>query len=81
VPRPPDAFTPFPLAWPGAVSTLAVCRGCPSYVAWIKPPVRVIWPTAPVTPAPAAAGPVTGGQRRAPLSVQCDLATVSGANQ
>jgi len=41
----------------------------------------VIQPTAPVTPAPAVAGPVAGGQRRAQLPVQLDLPTVSGANQ
>jgi hypothetical protein len=72
---------PFPLAWPGAASTLPVYRGCPSYVAWIEPSVRVTRLTAPVTPAAAVAGPVTGGQRRAQLPVQFDLAAVSGANQ
>src|SRR5260370_6094635 len=47
----------------------------------MEPSGRLIQPTAPVTPAPAVAGPVTGGQRRAQLPVQFEVAAVSGANQ
>jgi len=35
----------------------------------------------PLTPAPAVAGPVTGGQRRVQLPVHFDLIAVSAANQ
>ncbi len=38
-------------------------------------------PSRPVTPAPAAAGPMTGGQCHAQLPVHLDVVEVSGANQ
>src|SRR5690348_14923595 len=38
-------------------------------------------PSVPVTPAPAVAGPLTGGQIRAQPPLQLDLVAVSGANQ
>jgi hypothetical protein len=41
----------------------------------------VIVPSVPVTPCPAAAGPVTGGQICAQAPVHFDAAAVSGANE
>jgi hypothetical protein len=50
-------------------------------VACVEPSDRVIVPSLPVTPAPAVAGPVTGGQIWAQLPLQFDLVLVSGTNQ
>jgi hypothetical protein len=47
----------------------------------LEPPDRVIVPSVPVTPCPAAAGPVTGGQICAQAPVHFDTVAVSGANE
>ena len=49
-------------------------------MACVEPSDRVIVPSLPVTPAPAVAGPVTGGQIWAQLPLQFDLVLVSGTN-
>jgi hypothetical protein len=51
------------------------------YVAWVVPPDLVIVPSLPVTPDPAVAGPVTGGQIWAQAPVHFDTVAVSGANE
>ena len=50
-------------------------------MAWVEPSDRVIVPSLPVTPAPAVAGPFTGGQYVAHDPLQLDLVAVSGANE
>jgi hypothetical protein len=50
-------------------------------VAWAEPSDRVIVPSLPVTPGPAVAGPLAGGQTWAQLPLQFDLVLVSGTNQ
>ncbi len=58
------------MACPGAVSPTNVYSGCPSKVAWVAPPDRLIVPNVPLTP-DAMAGPFTGGQfwAHAPLQL------------
>ena len=51
------------------------------YTACIEPSDRVIVVSLPVTPEPAAAGPLTGGQIVAQEPLQFDLVLVSGTNQ
>jgi hypothetical protein len=51
------------------------------YVAWVVPSDLVIVPSLPVTPDPAVAGPVTGGQIWAQAPVHFDTVAVSGANE
>jgi hypothetical protein len=50
-------------------------------VAWVVPSGRVMVLSVPVTPEPAAAGPLTGGQKVAHDPVHLDVVDVSGANQ
>ena len=50
-------------------------------MACFDPSERVITPSFPVTPGPAVAGPVTGGQNPAHEPLQLDLVAVSGTNQ
>jgi hypothetical protein len=50
-------------------------------VACIEPSGRVIVASLPVTPDPAVAGPLTGGQNVAHEPVQFDVVAVSGPNQ
>jgi hypothetical protein len=50
-------------------------------VACVEPSDRLIVPSLPVTPAPAVAGPFTGGQYVAHDPLQLDLVAVSGTNQ
>jgi hypothetical protein len=50
-------------------------------VAWVEPSDLVIVPSLPVTPDPAVAGPVTGGQIWAQAPVHFDTVAVSGANE
>jgi hypothetical protein len=50
-------------------------------VAWTDPSDLVIVPSLPVTPDPAVAGPVTGGQIWAQAPVHFDVVAVSGANE
>ena len=47
----------------------------------MEPSARVIVPSLPVTPAPAVAGPLTGGQNVAHDPLHFDVVEVSGANQ
>jgi len=78
--RPPAAFRPLPLFWPGAVSPTKVYSGCPSKVAWTEPSARLIVLNVPVTPA-AVTCPVTGGQFCAHVPLHFDVVDVSGANE
>jgi hypothetical protein len=50
-------------------------------VAWVEPSGRLMVPSRPVMPGPAAGVPVTGGQYAAHYPLQFDLAGVSGANE
>ena len=50
-------------------------------MACFDPSERVITPSFPVTPEPAVAGPLTGGQKWAHEPLQLDLVAVSGTNQ
>ena len=50
-------------------------------MAWVEPSARVIVASVPVTPAPAVAGPLTGGQNVAHDPLHFDVVEVSGANQ
>jgi hypothetical protein len=52
-----------------------------SWVAWVVPLARVIVPSLPVTPDPAVAGPLTGGQDVAHDPLHLEVLEVSGANQ
>ena len=51
------------------------------YAACTEPSDRVIVVSLPVTPGPAVAGPLTGGQIWAQLLLQFDLVAVSGTNE
>src|SRR5580692_12377064 len=79
----PNAMTPLPLVWPGAVSPSNVYSGWPSYVACTVPSDRLIVPNLPVSVDPdAACGiPSTGGHAMAQAPVQADVVEVSLENQ
>jgi hypothetical protein len=51
------------------------------YTACFEPSDRVIVVNVPVTPDPAVAGPLTGGQTVAQEPLQFDFVLVSGTNQ
>ncbi len=50
-------------------------------MACAEPSERVIVPSLPITPVPAVAGPLTGGQKVAQVPLHFDVVEVSGANQ
>jgi hypothetical protein len=77
---PPNAFTPLPVAWPGALSPTNVYSGCPRKVSCVEPPDRLIVANGALT-ADAFTGAFTGGQFVAHAPLQADLVDVSGAKE
>jgi hypothetical protein len=76
---PPNAFTPLPLACPGALSPTKVYSGWPWKVSWVAPSDRLIVANGLLTAAVVAG--FTGGQLVAHAPLHTDLADVSGANE